>query len=105
MPFFSKPRHRNELRIPPPALDDPEGVEIARIWAANNRQVVNLRPQIWDDPALWGLMLVDLAKHIADAYSQLGEGTPEEILTSIRRAFDAEWDSPTDEPTGYLNRN
>ena len=102
MPIFRKQPHKNELRVPEPALRDPDGVEIARIWAANDSQVVALRPDVWDDPTCWGLMLVDLAKHVANAYAQMGRGDAGETLMAIRRGFDAEWGSPTDEPAGTL---
>jgi hypothetical protein len=103
MGFFSGSRHKNELDIPAPATDDPKGVEIARIWAAGGRQVVTLRAEIWNDPAAWGLMLVDLAKHVANAHEQLGKGTKEEVLQRIKQGFDAEWTSATDEPTGGVH--
>jgi hypothetical protein len=45
-------------------------------------------------------MLVDFAKHIADASEQMGKGSKREILNAIRRAFDAEWKTPTDGQSG-----
>jgi len=100
MKFFSSGRHKNELDIPVSATDDPKGVEIARIWAAGGRQVVTLRAGIWN---AWGLMLVDLAKHVADAHEQLGKGTKEDVLQRIKQGFDAEWSSATDEPKGSVH--
>ena len=47
-------------------------------------------------------MLVDFAKHIADASEQLGKGTKSEILHAIRLAFDAEWKTPTDHQSGNV---
>ena len=95
-------KHENELDVPPQAVDDAEGLEIARIWAAGGQQVVTLRAGIWDDPASWGLMLVDLAKHIAIAYEQLGMGTQNDVLLRIKEVLYAEWSNPTDEPTGRI---
>jgi hypothetical protein len=92
--------HDNELNIPPQALSDSKAVEIARIWAAGGNQVVAFRAEIWTDPGTWGIMLVDFAKHIADAHEQMGKGTRNEVLNTIRRAFDAEWRTPTDHQTG-----
>jgi hypothetical protein len=94
-----KPTHRNELDVPPQAISDPRAVEIARIWAAGGNQVVAFRAETWSDPATWGIMLVDFAKHVADAYENLGQGTRNDILDTIRLAFDAEWRSPTDHQT------
>jgi hypothetical protein len=96
VPAERKQKHTNELDIPPQALSDIKAVEIARIWAAGGNQVVTFRAEIWNDPVSWGIMLVDFAKHIADAYAQLGVGTRNEILGTIRLAFEAEWRAPTD---------
>jgi hypothetical protein len=95
-------KHVNELDIPPQALTDVRAVEIARIWAAGGNQVVAFRPETWTDPGTWGVMLVDFAKHIADASEQLGKGTKGEILRAIRLAFDTEWRSPTDHQSGNV---
>jgi hypothetical protein len=46
-------------------------------------------------------MLVDLARHIASAYEQAGTVSRADALARIREAFDAEWSSPTDDPTGH----
>ena len=102
MPAERKPGHTNELDIPPQALSDIKAVEIARIWAAGGNQVVTFRAETWTEPAVWGIMLVDFVKHIADAYVQLGKGTRGEILGTIRLAFEAEWRSPTDHQSGSV---
>ena len=46
------------------------------------------------------MMLVDFAKHVANAYEQTGKGSREEILARIKRGFDTEWTNPTDNVTG-----
>jgi hypothetical protein len=96
VPSENRPRHTNELDIPPQAAADIRAVEIARIWAAGGNQIVAFRAETWSDPATWGIMLVDFIKHLADAYERLGTGNRNEILALIRLAFDAEWRSPTD---------
>jgi hypothetical protein len=57
---------------------------------------------MWSDPAAWGLFLVDLARHIANAYEQAEGRDYGETLARIRDAFEAEWDSPADEPSGRI---
>ncbi len=56
---------------------------MARIWAAGGNQVVAFRAETWTDPATWGIMLVDFAKHIADAYERLEKGSRSDILNTI----------------------
>lgn len=84
-----------QLPIPESAVAASQKAEIVRIWIADGDQVVTLSPRMWDDPGAWGLMLVDLAKHVALAYEAKGlSGT--EALARIRAAMDAEWTNPTD---------
>jgi uncharacterized protein DUF5076 len=89
-----------ELPLPAAVITDGESVELLRLWAAGGKQHVSLNPTAWTDPAAWGICLVDLARHVANAYAQARGGDPGVILRRLREAFDAEWTSPTDTPTG-----
>jgi hypothetical protein len=51
----------------------------------------------WKDPATWGLMLADIARHAANAYANEGHDRAE-VLAKIRQLMDAEFSDPTDEP-------
>lgn len=87
----------NALPIPPEAEADPKSIEIARVWAAGGGQHVTMKTGLWDDPAAWGLMLVDLARHAANAYAQTEGRDREDVLRRIKAGFDAEWNAPTDD--------
>ena len=91
-----------ELPIPPRVFPDPDAAEVVRIWTAHGKQYVSLATNVWDDPAAWGIMLVDLARHVARAYQQTTGSDHAVSLSRIREVFDAEWDFPTDEPTGSV---
>lgn len=84
------------LPIPDQVCRAEQKVEIARIWVADGRPVVTLAASVWSDPAIWGLMLVDIARHAAAAYEPLGHDRSE-TLDRIHAAFDAEWNHPTSE--------
>src|ERR1051325_10216824 len=92
---------RDELIIPEGAKEDPNSFELIRIWIANKGQHVALR-NVWKDPAAWGLMLCDLARHVANAYQQEEGRDPGETLLRIKAGFDAEFVSPTDKVKGKL---
>ena len=86
----------NAVELPRPAAS-PGAIEVVRVWAAPGTPVhVALRPT-YRDSAAWGLMLVDLARHAAQAYELEGRNR-DEVLARIRAAFDAEWNHPTDLP-------
>jgi hypothetical protein len=86
----------HELRIPDEALNGPDAREILRVWISGDAQVFALRPDAWSDPAAWGLLLVDLARHVARGYTQKCGGDPEAVLSRIKAGLDAEWAVSTD---------
>jgi hypothetical protein len=48
------------------------------------------------------MMLVDLARHVANAYQQTQELDPSDALNRIKAGFDAEWNHHTDAPRGKI---
>jgi len=94
--MFGKRKTANELD-PPPLAIEPEAVEILRVWTAQEGGQEVVLSTRWTDPGAWGLVLVDIAQHAANAYARNGMRR-EEVLSRIRELFDAEWDSPTDDP-------
>jgi hypothetical protein len=74
-----------------------KSTEIVKILIENDKQKFFLNTDVWEDPAAWGLLLVDLAKHIANSYSQSYKLDKQEVLRRIREGFDIEWKSPTEE--------
>jgi hypothetical protein len=94
--------NRHELPVPGAAQEDDNARELVRVWAAAGAQHFAIATGLWKDPADWGITLVDLARHIARAYAQTKGVQEEHVLRRIRAGFDAEWSSPTDEPTGSV---
>jgi hypothetical protein len=90
------------LPIPEAARRDPRALEMLRVWAAEKGQHVSIKTGLWNDPFIWGLMLVDLARHIALAHEQLGQMSSDEFLDRLKQGFEAEWDHPTDRPRGSV---
>jgi Domain of unknown function (DUF5076) len=94
----------DQLRIPDAASKDPKSFELLRVWVANKDQHVSLRTGVWDDPAAWGMMLADMARHIANSYHQDKGLDRLQTLKRIKAALDVELASPTDEPSGQRSR-
>ena len=59
---------------------------------------------IMERSRLLGFMLVDLARHVANAYEQTTGENCERVLQRIKDGFDAEWAKQTDTPNGGLER-
>jgi hypothetical protein len=91
------------LSIPPVAQRDKASFEVLRVWIAEQGQHVSIRSGAWDDPFAWGIVLADLARHIALAHEMQDEKINKEaFLERLLEGFSAEIDSPTDEPEGEV---
>jgi hypothetical protein len=92
--MFAKRANPNALPPPSVADADTRAVEVLRVWASPGQaQQLVLRPT-WKDAAAWGLLLVDVARHAADAYAREGNDRAA-TLARIKAGFDAEWSNPT----------
>ena len=76
-----------ELPIPPSSQFSEQATEILRVWInANNDMDVSLIPA-FPDPATWGILLVDIARHVARAYAGEGQFGEAQSLGAIRELF------------------
>jgi Domain of unknown function (DUF5076) len=89
--------HENELSIPPRAASDDEAREVLRFWSARGRLHVTVRADAYRDPAAWGIVLADLARHVSNAYALEGHARAD-ALARFRAGFDAEWGFSTADP-------
>lgn len=92
-----------ELKIPPSAMSDGRACELIRAWAAHGGLHCSLNPGVWpeDKAAIaWGVLLSDVARHVADALSKTYGLEKQETLAGIRSVFNKELDRPTAETTG-----
>jgi hypothetical protein len=96
-----------QLEIPPAAAQDKASFEVLRVWVAEQGQHVSLRSGAWEDPFAWGIVLADLARHIALAHKlQPGKKPtdPAAFLERLLEGFQAEIENPTDEPEGEITQ-
>lgn len=93
------------LDPPPAASRDTASFELLRVWVAEQGQHVSLCSGAWEDPFAWGMVLADLARHIVNAKSlhrkDLDQGA---FLERMLEGFQAEIDSPMDEPEGEIKQ-
>ena len=102
--FFGESLMLKQLPIPQVAVQDRNSVEIFRVWGVDDAQHVSVNSGLWKDPAMYALVLADLARHIATAYKQKFNRDPQKTLERIMAGFAAEMDSPTDTPKGEVIR-
>ena len=72
-----------------------EASEVVRAFVVDGGLQVQLQIA-FDDPAVWGILLADIARHAARAYAGENICSEDEALERIKSMFDAEWDAPTD---------
>jgi hypothetical protein len=89
--------HSNQLGIPPGPADDAQAFELARVWSSQGHQyyVLHVEP-FRDQPAVWGLMALDLMKHAARAYEQLDGRSREDAYREMLFGIMAEMQNPTE---------
>jgi Domain of unknown function (DUF5076) len=87
--------HPNQIELPPNARDNEDAAEILRAWIVGGGLEVSLWPA-FDEPEVWGVLLVDIARHVARMYADRGDVSEEQALAAVRKMFDAEWNRPTD---------
>jgi Domain of unknown function (DUF5076) len=82
------------LKVPPTALEK-GGTEVLRAAIVEGGLHVSLR-RAFDDPEAWGMLMADLARHVARIYATEMNMREEETLARVRGIFEAEMDAPTD---------
>ena len=93
------------LAIPEAAQRDKASFEVMRLWIAEAGQHVSIRSGAWEDPFAWGIVLADLARHVALAHQLQSQAVdPEAFLNRLLEGFQAEIDNPTDEPEGEVEQ-
>jgi Domain of unknown function (DUF5076) len=82
------------LQIPPSALEQ-GGVEVLRAAIVDGALHVTLR-RAFDDPEAWGMLIADVARHVARIYAKESAMTEAAVIERVRAIFDAEMDAPSD---------
>jgi hypothetical protein len=93
---------KSELPIPNTATADPKSIEMVRAWVAAGGLHCSLNIGAFgeNEVVAWGILLSDIARHVANAMRDSKGTAPEETLEIIRDHFNTELDSPTESPEG-----
>ena len=75
----------NELAPPPKAKDNPTAVELVRAWIVDNGLQCSLNIGGFGEHELttWGILLSDVARHVANAHQQLNGTAATTILRRV----------------------
>jgi hypothetical protein len=84
-----------EQPLPPDVMDRDDATEVLRAFVVDGGLSIAFA-RAFEEPDMWGLLLVDIARHAARAYARESDYTEEEALTRIVDMFEAEIARPTD---------
>ncbi|MBO4222644.1 MULTISPECIES: DUF5076 domain-containing protein [Bradyrhizobium] len=84
-----------EQPLPPDVMGRDDAIEVLRAFVVDGGLSIAFQ-RAFEEPDMWGLMLVDIARHAARAYARESEYTEEEALARIIDMFQAEVARPTD---------
>ena len=87
-----------EQPLPPDVIGRDDATEVLRAFVLDGGLSIAFQ-RAFEEPDMWGLLLVDIARHAARAYSRESEYTEEEALGRIVEMFEAEIARPTDTGT------
>ena len=96
----------NERPIPAAALQDPNSVEMLRVWVAEGQLHCSLKIGMYrdgmdiDEEVAWGTILADAARHIAKALQGDSNLNEVESLARVAAKFNEEVSVPSSELKG-----
>jgi hypothetical protein len=84
-----------EQPVPPDAIGRDDAVEVLRAFVLDGGLSISFT-RAFDDPGMWGMMLVDIARHAARVFEKEGVMSEADALARITQMFEAELGNPTD---------
>jgi len=80
---------------PPDVIGREDATEVLRAFVLDGGLSIAFT-RAFEEPDVWGMLLVDVARHAARAYAREGDYTEEDALARIIDMFEAELERPTD---------
>lgn len=94
----------NERPIPPAATADPDSVELLRAWVAQRGLHCSLKVGMYDgsqsEAHAWGIILADVARHVANALHDLDGSDISRTIESVAMNMMKELNQPTSTAEG-----
>jgi hypothetical protein len=84
-----------EQPLPPDVMGRADATEVLRAFVVDGGLSIAFT-RAFDEPDMWGLVLVDIARHAARAYAMESAFSEEEAMARIVDLFESEIARPTD---------
>jgi hypothetical protein len=80
--------------IPPDVEERSDAVEVLRAFVVDGGLSIAFT-RAFEDPAMWGMLLADIARHAAGAFEKEGAMSADEALARITEMLQSELGRPT----------
>ncbi|MBV9529732.1 MAG: DUF5076 domain-containing protein [Bradyrhizobium sp.] len=87
-----------EQPLPPDVVGREDATEVLRAFVLDHGLSIAFT-RAFEEPDMWGLLLLDIARHAARAYARESAYSEEEALSRILDMFEAELERSTDRGT------
>src|SRR5580698_3334758 len=84
-----------EQPLPPDVIGREDATEVLRAFVVDGGLSIAFT-RAFEEPDMWGMLLVDIARHAARAYAKESAYTEDEALARVVEMFEAEIARPTD---------
>jgi hypothetical protein len=84
-----------EQPLPPDVMGRDDATEVLRAFVVDGGLSIAFT-RAFEEPDMWGLLLVDIARHAARAYARESSYTEAEALARVVDMFESEIARPTD---------
>ena len=84
-----------EQPLPPDVIGRDDATEVLRAFVVDGGLSIAFA-RAFEEPDMWGLLLVDVARHASRAYARESDYSEDEALRRIIDMFEAEIARPTD---------
>src|SRR6202000_2220039 len=84
-----------EQPLPPDVMGREDATEVLRAFVLDGGLSIAFT-RAFEEPDMWGLLLVDIARHAARAFARESDYTEDEALSRIVDMFEAQVARPTD---------
>jgi len=84
-----------EQPLPPDVIGRADATEVLRAFVIDGGLSIAFQ-RAFEQPDIWGILLVDIARHAARAYARESDITEDDALARIVDMFEAEIARPTD---------
>jgi hypothetical protein len=83
-----------EQPLPPDVIGRADAIEVLRAFVVDGGLSIAFT-RAFEEPGMWGMLLVDIARHAARAFSRETELSEDEALARIIEMFEAEIARPS----------